>query len=51
MHALIEEGLRERFHRDPRVRATLQAEEQAVAAGRATPLAAAMRVLGCDGAA
>jgi LAO/AO transport system kinase len=51
MHALIEEGLRERFHHDPRVRASLQAEEQAVADGRVTPLAAAMRVLGAAGGA
>jgi LAO/AO transport system kinase len=45
MHALIAENLRQRFYNCPRVKAELAAAEDAVAAGRTPPLAAALALL------
>ncbi len=46
MRALIEEELRNRFFRDPKVQRELAERRRAVAEGRMTPLAAALAVLG-----
>jgi len=45
MRALIEEELRNRFFRDPKVQHELAERQRAVAEGRMTPLAAALAVL------
>jgi LAO/AO transport system kinase len=46
MWALIDAGLRGRFHHHPQVRRDLDSVSRAVAAGRMTPAAAANRLLG-----